>query len=329
MHTYIQTQQEIQLCKQRFSKALAEALSLTVVEAPLLSEVGTGIQDGLSGTEQAVAVKVKTLPQRHFEVVHSLAKWKRQLVSRFDFAPGSGILTHMRALRPDEEALSERHSVYVDQWDWEQVIAPEKRTLATLKARVRAIYQALLATEQAVCALTGKAPFLSKEVTFIHTQELVRDYPELSPKEREKAACKAHGSVFLMGIGAELDGAPRHDVRAPDYDDWSTVTSEGFKGLNGDLLVWHPKLEDAFELSSMGIRVDKDALTTQMALHGKTAALAQPWHQSLLSGELKATIGGGIGQSRVAMLLLQKTHIGQVQVGVWPTDMHEAHQLLA
>ncbi|MFC3034446.1 aspartate--ammonia ligase [Pseudoalteromonas fenneropenaei] len=315
---FITTQKQISYVKQKFSEALADKLNLVEVQAPILAQVGDGIQDNLSGTEQAVQVKVKTLPEAQFEVVHSLAKWKRKTLGDYGFEVGEGLYTHMKALRPDEERLSPVHSVYVDQWDWEKVICSRsERNLATLQTTVRQIYAALRETEQAVSSAFGLTPFLPQEITFVHSEALREMYPDLSPKARERAVCGKYGAVFLIGIGAELSDGQKHDVRAPDYDDWSTQNDDHYYGLNGDILVWNPVLEDAFELSSMGIRVCPDALKRQLTITRDEARLQQAWHQQLLAGELPQTIGGGIGQSRLAMLLLQKDHIGQVQVGVW------------
>ncbi|MBY5993553.1 aspartate--ammonia ligase [Ferrimonas balearica] len=313
---YIEKQQQIALIRDTFSRELSARLNLLEVQAPLLSEVGSGVQDGLSGEEQAVAVRVKSLPGRAFEVVHSLAKWKRATLGRYQFGPGEGILAQMKALRPDEAILGPKHSVYVDQWDWEQVLGSEERSLAGLKARVEAVWAALKATEAALAPGLTTAPSLPERLTFMHAETLRQRYPELSASQRERQICRELGAVFLIGIGGALaDGQP-HDARAPDYDDWSSETELG-AGLNGDLLIWHPVLEDAFELSSMGVRVDSLALQHQMRLAGQEAGLTQPWHQSLLAGTLPQTVGGGIGQSRLVMLLLGAEHIGQVQCGVW------------
>ncbi|WMN59026.1 aspartate--ammonia ligase [Pseudoalteromonas xiamenensis] len=312
------TQRQISYVKQKFTELLSEKLNLIEVQAPILAKVGDGTQDNLSGHEKAVQVNVKTLPESQFEVVHSLAKWKRKTLGEHGFDIGEGLFTHMKALRPDEERLSPVHSVFVDQWDWEKVIcAGSQRTLAKLKSTVTEIYSALKETEQAVSDEFGLVPFLPESITFIHSEALLEMYPSLSAKEREKAVCEHYGAVFLIGIGHTLSDGERHDVRAPDYDDWSTKNDEQYVGLNGDILVWNPVLTDAFEVSSMGIRVCPESLTRQLAMTGDEDRQSLPWHQSLLSGELPQTIGGGIGQSRVAMLLLQKDHIAQVQVGVW------------
>ena len=327
---YIQQQQQISTVKQVFSQHLAAALNLVEVQAPILAQVGDGIQDELSGHEKAVAVQVKTLPEQRYEVVHSLAKWKRKTLADYGFAVGSGLYTHMRALRPDEERLSPIHSVYVDQWDWEKVICERsERSLATLKATVEQIYAAIKATETYVGEQFDIAPYLPEKIHFIHAEKLRQAYPDLSAKERERAVfCKQYGAVFLIGIGGKLTDGQRHDVRAPDYDDWSTQGDEGLPGLNGDILVWNKVLEDAFEISSMGIRVCPESLLTQLELSEQSHKTQLPWHQALLHKKLPQTIGGGIGQSRLAMLLLQKSHIGQVQVGVWPEQLKQQQALL-
>lgn len=322
--SYIERQRQIRFVKQYFSEQLALRLNLLEVQAPILSRLGDGMQDNLSGSEKAVQVKVKAIPGSTFEVVHSLAKWKRHTLARFDFAPGEGIYTHMKALRPDEDSLSPIHSVYVDQWDWEQVMTPEQRRADFLIETVNHLYAAMQETEQAVAAEFGLTPFLPESIHVLHAEELLKRYPELDAKGRERAITKELGAVFLIGIGCQLSHGETHDMRAPDYDDWSSEGKDGLAGLNGDILVWNPILEDAFELSSMGIRVDKAALEHQLALTGQEDRATQEWHQALLAGELPQTIGGGIGQSRFAMLLLQLSHIGQVQCGVWPAELYDS-----
>ena len=316
--SYIEKQQQIAFVKSFFSAQLAQKLGLIEVQAPILSRVGDGTQDNLSGSEKAVQVHVKALPDATFEVVHSLAKWKRKTLGDYDFSAGEGIYTHMKALRPDEDRLSPIHSVYVDQWDWERVMGDGERSINYLKSTVENIYQAIKSTEAEVSRQFGLASFLPENIQFVHSDTLLKRYPELDAKGRERAIAKELGAVFLIGIGGVLSHGERHDVRAPDYDDWSSVGEQGLKGLNGDILVWNPVLNDAFELSSMGIRVDADALKRQLTLTGDVDRLALEWHQALLRGEMPQTIGGGIGQSRLVMLLLQLAHIGQVQCGVWP-----------
>ena len=323
---YIQSQRQISKVKQIFSTQLEEKLGLVEVQAPILAKVGDGIQDNLSGHEKAVSVKVKSLPEQDqdYEVVHSLAKWKRKTLGDYRFQVGEGIYTHMKALRPDEEKLSPIHSVYVDQWDWEKVIcASSERSLDYLKATVETLYSAIKESEAQVDALYDLKPFLPETITFVHAQQLVEQYPELTSKERERAVTKEFGAVFLIGIGGVLSHGEIHDVRAPDYDDWSTATCDKYAGLNGDILVWNPVLEDSFEISSMGIRVNPEALTKQLEITGDQDRLAFDWHKDLLDAKLPQTIGGGIGQSRLAMLLLQKQHIGQVQVGVWDKQLKQ------
>ena len=321
---YIAKQRQISFVKSHFSRQLEEKLGLIEVQAPILSRIGDGTQDNLSGYEKAVQVKVKTLPDAQFEVVHSLAKWKRKTLGQHDFGAGEGLYTHMKALRPDEDRLSPVHSVYVDQWDWERVMGDGERHLGTLKQTVETIWAAIKATETAVSEQFGLTPFLPEQIHFVHSETLQSRFPTLDAKGRERAIAKELGAVFLIGIGGKLADGKRHDVRAPDYDDWTTPVDGGFAGLNGDILVWNPLLEDAFEISSMGIRVDSDTLKRQLALTGDEDRLALEWHQALLKGEMPQTIGGGIGQSRLTMLLLQLPHIGQVQCGVWPAQIQES-----
>ena len=315
--SFKEQQQRISFVKQFFADKLAENLSLIEVQAPLLSKVGDGVQDNLSGTENAVQVKVKTINDAQFEVVHSLAKWKRKILSDHHFAVGEGLYANMKALRPDEDRLSPIHSVYVDQWDWEKVIRPEDRNLTYLKQTVEKIYSAIKATEKAVSEKYHLSRFLPESITFMDSEQLLKRYPNLSPKERENAITKELGAVFLIGIGGKLANNEKHDVRAPDYDDWSSDNEMGSKGLNGDILVWNPVLNSAFEISSMGIRVDPETLKRQLKITGDEDRLQFAWHQALVNGELLQTIGGGIGQSRLVMLLLQQKHIGQVQASVW------------
>lgn len=320
--TYIQTQQQISKVKALFAEQLESQLGLVEVQAPILARVGDGIQDNLSGHEKAVSVQVKTLPTEQYEVVHSLAKWKRKTLADYGFSVGQGLYTNMKALRPDEDKLSPIHSVYVDQWDWEKVIcASTERSLDYLKQTVTTLYQAIKDTESQLQDLYGIKGFLPNKITFLHAEQLAREYPKLTGKERERAVAKEFGAVFLIGIGGKLSDGAIHDVRAPDYDDWSTPTCDEFAGLNGDILVWNPVLDDVFEISSMGIRVCPDALQRQLELTGDVARLSLDWHKQLLARELPQTIGGGIGQSRLVMLLLQKQHIGQVQVGVWSPEV--------
>lgn len=327
--SFILQQQEISFVKNTFTDKLIEHLGIIEVQGPILSQVGNGMQDNLSGKEKAVQVNVKMIEDAVFEVVHSLAKWKRHTLARFGFNEGEGLFVHMKALRPDEDSLDQTHSVYVDQWDWEKVIPAGQRNLAYLKDTVRAIYTAMLETEAAVNAKFGLPRFLPQEITFIHSEDLVQRYPGMTDKQRENAICKEYGAVFLIGIGGNLSDGKPHDMRAPDYDDWTTPSEGEYKGLNGDILVWNPVLERAFELSSMGIRVDETALRKQLALANDEERLKLDWHQDLINGRLPLSIGGGIGQSRLVMLLLRKRHIGEVQSSVWPKSvMQEFEHIL-
>jgi aspartate--ammonia ligase len=321
--SFIDQQQRISFIKQFFAKQLAENLSLIEVQAPILSLVGDGIQDNLAGTEKAVKVKVKAIPNAQFEVIHSLAKWKRKVLSDHHFQVGQGLYTDMKALRPDEDQLTPIHSVYVDQWDWEKVIRTEDRTLAYLKQTVEKIYSAIKTTEKTVSERYHSSQFLPESITFMESEQLLKRYPNLSPKERENAITKELGAVFLIGIGGKLSNNERHDVRAPDYDDWSSDNEMGSKGLNGDILVWNPALNSAFEISSMGIRVNPEALKRQLKITNDESRLKYTWHKALINGDLLQTIGGGIGQSRLVMLLLQQKHIGQVQASVWNKSTHQ------
>ncbi|HFU4010149.1 TPA: aspartate--ammonia ligase [Streptococcus suis] len=321
--SFIHQQEEISFVKNTFTQYLKDKLEIVEVQGPILSRVGDGMQDNLSGVENAVTVNVKLIPDATYEVVHSLAKWKRHTLARFSFNEGEGLFVHMKALRPDEDSLDPIHSVYVDQWDWEKVIPDGRRNLAYLKETVEQIYKAIRLTELAVEARYDIESVLPKKITFIHTEDLVKNFPDLTPKERENVVAKEYGAVFLIGIGGELaDGKP-HDGRAPDYDDWTSPSEAGYKGLNGDILVWNEALGSAFELSSMGIRVDEEALKRQVAITGDEDRLEFDWHRALLNGLFPLSIGGGIGQSRLAMFLLRKKHIGEVQSSVWPQDVRD------
>lgn len=318
-----ETEQGIKVIKEFFQQNLATGLRLRRVTGPLFVLRGLGINDDLNGTERPVTFPVKDLGDAQAEVVHSLAKWKRLTLADYHVKPGYGIYTDMNAIRADEE-LGNLHSLYVDQWDWERVIRPEDRTLDFLKRIVRCIYSALLRTEFMVCERFPQLkPSLPEDVYFIHAEELRRRYPSLSPKEREDAIVREWGAVFVVGIGGPLgDGLP-HDLRAPDYDDYSTVAENGLSGLNGDLLVWNEVLGRAFELSSMGIRVDREALLRQLRDSGKEERAGLYFHRRLLEGDLPLSVGGGIGQSRLCMLYLRKAHIGEIQASIWPEEMRK------
>ena len=319
-----ETERGIKLIKDFFQQALSKALCLRRVTAPLFVLQGQGINDDLNGVERAVSFPVKDLDDRRAEVVHSLAKWKRLSLSEYKIRPGHGIYTDMNAIRADEN-LGNLHSLYVDQWDWERTITAANRNLRYLKGIVRRIYSAMLDTEQFICTCYPQLrPFLKSSIHFIHAEDLLQFYPGLSPKEREDAACRKWGSVFIIGIGGKLSNGEPHDMRAPDYDDWSTVAEDGHQGLNGDLLVWNPILERAFEVSSMGIRVDEEAMKRQLELSGNKEREGLYFHRMLLSGKLPLSIGGGIGQSRLCMLFLQKAHIGEIQASIWPDKQREA-----
>ena len=318
-----QTEQGIKLIKEFFQANLSTELRLRRVTAPLFVLKGLGINDDLNGVERPVTFPIKDLGDAQAEVVHSLAKWKRLTLAEYHIEPGFGVYTDMNAIRADEE-LDNLHSLYVDQWDWEAVITREQRTLAFLKNVVERIYAAILRTEYLTCETYPEIkPFLPEKIHFIHAEDLLKMYPDKTPKEREDAICKAYGAVFIIGIGGELSNGEKHDGRAPDYDDWSTIAENGQAGLNGDILIWYPVLNRSFELSSMGIRVDKESLLRQLKLEGKEERSQLYFHQQLLSDKLPLSIGGGIGQSRLCMVLLHKAHIGEIQASIWPDDMRE------
>lgn len=319
-----QTEQGIKLIKDFFQQNLSTGLQLRRVTAPLFVLKGMGINDDLNGVERAVTFPIRDLDDACAEVVHSLAKWKRLTLAEYNVKPGYGIYTDMNAIRADE-SLGNLHSLYVDQWDWERTILPEDRNIAFLKRIVRRIYSAMLRTEYLINETYPELePFLPREVFFIHSEELRRLYPDKTPKEREDAICLKYGAVFIMGIGSNLGDDEPHDLRAPDYDDWSTPNEDGFLGLNGDLLVWNPILKRAMELSSMGIRVDSEAMLRQLAIRGQEKRKELYFHRRLLNGELPLCIGGGIGQSRLCMLFLQKAHIGEIQSSIWPEEQRKA-----
>ena len=316
-----QTEQGIKLIKEFFQQNISTELRLRRVTAPLFVLQGLGINDDLNGVERAVSFPIKDLGDARAEVVHSLAKWKRLSLAEYQIEPGYGIYTDMNAIRADEE-LDNLHSLYVDQWDWEAVITKEQRTVAYLKNVVERIYAAIRRTEYLTCETYPQIkPFLPEKITFVHAEELLQMYPDKSSKEREDAICEKYGAVFVIGIGGKLSNGEKHDGRAPDYDDWSTVGENGLAGLNGDILIWYPVLGRSFELSSMGIRVNKEALLLQLKLEGKEEREGLYFHQKLLNDELPLSIGGGIGQSRLCMVLLHKGHIGEIQASIWPEDM--------
>ena len=316
-----QTELGIKLIKEFFQQNLSTELRLRRVTAPLFVLQGLGINDDLNGVERPVTFPIKDLGDAKAEVVHSLAKWKRLTLAEYQVEPGYGVYTDMNAIRADEE-LDNLHSLYVDQWDWEAVITRDQRTVAFLKDIVKRIYAAILRTEFLVCERYPKLkPFLPQNIHFIHSDELLQMYPDKTVKEREDLIAQKYGAVFIIGIGGKLSNGEPHDGRAPDYDDWTTLGEDGQKGLNGDILIWYPVLGRSVELSSMGIRVDKESLLRQLALCGKEDRKELYFHQKLLNDELPLSIGGGIGQSRLCMTLLHKGHLGEIQSSIWPCDM--------
>lgn len=314
------TEIAIKQIKEEFQTELASILKLRRVTAPLFVESGTGLNDDLNGTEHAVSFTIDAMGGRRAEVVHSLAKWKRAKLAAYDIAPGFGIYTDMNAIRTFED-LDNIHSLYVDQWDWEKTIRDDQRTLDYLKATVKDIYKAFKHIETKIFELYPHiTPTLPDEITFVHAEQLLEEFPDKSPKEREAEAARRYGAVFIIGIGAKLsDGLP-HDGRAPDYDDWSTVNSDGYAGLNGDIILWNKVLDIPFEISSMGIRVSPESLKRQLTERNCTEREQLAFHRALLAGEYPASIGGGIGQSRLCMFILQKAHIGEVQASIWPEE---------
>lgn len=319
-----QTERAILKIKDAFQTNLAFELNLVRVTAPLFVKTGTGINDDLNGVERPVRFSIGGMDDEEAEVVQSLAKWKRLALAELGFGVEEGIYTDMNAIRPDDP-IDNTHSIYVDQWDWERVLAPDDRTVEYLKSIVRVIYDVIRRTALYIAHEYEELDaFLPQAITFFHADELARRYPDLSPREREYRVCRDHGAVFVIGIGGQLSDGGIHDGRAPDYDDWSTPNEEGFDGLNGDIIVYNPVLDTAFELSSMGIRVDPEALERQLEIRGLTERRELYFHRRLLSGEFPLTIGGGIGQSRLCMLCLGKAHIGEIQAGIWPDEMIEA-----
>ncbi len=307
------TERAIKAVKDMFQQNLSAQLTLLRVTAPMMVLSGTGINDELNGVEKPVSFTVRGMGSARVEVVHSLAKWKRIKLARLGTEPGRGIYTDMNALRPDE-VLDNIHSIYVDQWDWEKVIRPQDRTIDFLKSTIRRIYESVKVTENRLFVdFPQIVPMLPEDITFITAEELRRLYPGLTPKARENEICRKFKAVFIIGIGWELEDGKPHDGRAADYDDWN---------LNGDMLLWNDILQSAFEISSMGIRVDPESLRKQLEHRGQYEAKKNlQYHRELLAGRLPLTIGGGIGQSRLCMYLLRKAHIGEIQAGLWPEDM--------
>ena len=310
-----ETEKAIKAAKDIFERELSGALRLSRVTSPLFVPSGSGINDDLNGIEAPVSFSVKNLSGEKMEIIQSLAKWKRMALADYSVKPGRGIYTDMNALRPDDD-IDAIHSIYVDQWDWEKVMKDDERNIDYLKATVRNIYSAIKRTafllEEDFRVLHDTLP---ENITFVHTEDAAAEYPSLTPQERERELAKRYGAVFLIGIGY---GNPPHSGRAPDYDDWSTETDNGRHGLNGDIIVWDTVRNDSLELSSMGIRVNKEALLRQLEIRNCMERKDLYWHKRLLAGDYPQTIGGGIGQSRLCMFLLHKAHIGEVQASVWP-----------
>ncbi len=313
--TVRETQEAIKYIRDTFQKEFGKEMNLERISAPLFVKKSSGLNDNLNGVERPVQFDIAAIPDETVEVVQSLAKWKRMALYEYNFKPGQGLYTNMNAIRRDEE-LDNLHSCYVDQWDWEKVITREERTVETLKETVRTIFKIIKHMQHEVWYRYPDAvKHLPKEIVFVTSQELEDRYPDKTPKERENLITREHGCVFLMQIGDKLKSGAPHDGRAPDYDDWK---------LNGDILFWHDTLNCALEISSMGIRVDEASLDEQLAKAGCDDRRGLPYHKMLMAGELPLTIGGGIGQSRLCMLLLNRAHVGEVQAGIWPEEMREA-----
>lgn len=310
-----QTQDAIKYIRDTFQDEFSKKLNLSRVSAPLFVPRNSGLNDNLNGTEQPVSLTMMEMGDEPIEVVHSLAKWKRMALARYGFDMHEGLYTNMNAIRKDEE-LDNLHSAYVDQWDWEKVISRDERSIEVLKAHVEQIFKVIKHMEHEVWYKYPQAVnHLPDRIHFITSQELLTQYPSLSPKERENAACKEYGAIFVMQIGGRLSDGTKHDGRAPDYDDWN---------LNGDILFWYEPLQCALEISSMGIRVDENSLHEQLEKENALDRESLPFHQAVLNKEVPYTIGGGIGQSRLCMLLLKKAHIGEVQSSIWPEEMIQA-----
>jgi aspartate--ammonia ligase len=310
--------------KDFFERELSAALGLHRVTAPLFVRSGTGINDDLNGIEQPVRFCVKEDGNAQVEIVQSLAKWKRLALKEYGFEVGDGLYADMNAVRPDE-TIDEIHSIYVDQWDWEKIISPEERNLETLRNTVESIYDCICRTEYHLASQYASIrPVLPEKIFFVSAEELFRRWPDADPKERENLICNEHRAVFIIGIGGHLPDGKPHDGRAPDYDDWSTLNSAGGRGLNGDILIWNSVLNRAFEVSSMGIRVDPKTLREQLKVRRLEERLDLDFHRRLLADELPQTMGGGIGQSRLCMFFLRAAHVGEVACGVWPDAMRKA-----
>jgi aspartate--ammonia ligase len=316
-----ETERAIKTLKDFFELNLATELNLTRVTAPLFVKGGTGINDDLNGIEKPVSFAVPDLAGARVEIVQSLAKWKRMMLGELGFGTGFGLYTDMNALRPGER-LDNTHSIYVDQWDWERVITRPDRNVDFLKKIVRKLFSILKRTEQFIHERYPHIkPLLPEEITFVHSEELLQRYPKLTPRQRETALVKERGAIFVIGIGGQMPDGTIHDGRAPDYDDWTTPCGNGNIGLNGDIILWNPVLETAFEVSSMGIRVDKETLLQQLKVRGCEERRKLLWHRRLLQDEMPLSVGGGLGQSRLCMYYLRKAHIGEIQASQWPDAM--------
>lgn len=323
-----QTELGIKQIKEFFQMNLSSELRLRRVTAPLFVLKGMGINDDLNGIERPVSFPIKDMGDVQAEVVHSLAKWKRMTLADYNIEPGYGIYTDMNAIRPDEE-MGNLHSLYVDQWDWERAITDSDRNAVFLKEIVERIYAAMVRTEYMVYEMYPQIkPCLPEKLHFIHSEELLQLYPDMDSKGREDAISRKYGAVFIIGIGCKLSNGKKHDGRAPDYDDYTSEGVNGLPGLNGDLLVWNDVLQRSVELSSMGIRVNKEALLKQLKEAGEENRLELYFHKKLINDALPLSIGGGIGQSRLCMYYLRKAHIGEIQASIWPDDMREECQLL-
>ena len=312
-----ETEKAIKDAKDIFERELSGALRLSRVTSPIFVPAGSGINDDLNGIENPVRFSVKNLGNEGMEIIQSLAKWKRMALADYGVKPGRGIYTDMNALRPDDD-IDAIHSIYVDQWDWEKVMADDERNLEYLKSTVRSVFAAIKRTafllEEDYRVLHDTLP---EDIVFVHSEDAASEFPSLTPQERERKLAERYGAVFLIGIGY---GNPPHSGRAPDYDDWSTETGSGHHGLNGDIIVWDTVRSDSLELSSMGIRVDSASLLRQLEIRDAMGRKDLYWHRRLLAGEYPQTIGGGIGQSRLCMFLLHKAHIGEVQASVWQEE---------
>ncbi len=314
------TERAIKFVKDTFERELASELRLSRVTSPRFVKANSGINDDLNGVERPVRFNVGNMNEQPMEIVQSLAKWKRMALADLGFSAGTGIYTDMDAIRPDDD-IDNIHSIYVDQWDWERVMGPDERNLDFLKKIVCGVYEVIKRTEFLVAQnYPSCTQTLPEHIKFIHAEEARALYPDLTPVEREKKLAKEYGAIFIIGIGMPLSDGVFHGGRAPDYDDWSTPNSDGFYGLNGDIIVWDSVRNDSLELSSMGIRVSPQSLLNQLEIRGCKERADLYWHRRLLAGEYPQTIGGGIGQSRICMFLLRKAHIGEVQASVWPEE---------